>query len=174
MVSDGEFEVRLKPIIDTRTGGDPMTITNSHPWNRRAGESFEDYSLFLFFRNVGPSRTLRAAYTGYLQEFGMEQRGPKVVRATRSWRDKCAEFEWVERAAAWDAHNLQTVGARIAALHGQAMLQLAERMCRAVHKAKPGDASWGDLLRGMQEVGSFLTPELVTGIYARFGEDCEA
>lgn len=69
----------------------------ANPWERRNGESARAYVAFCAYRDLGPSRSLSAAYG---QHKGIEKAAVTVPGAWTRWSVK---FRWVERAEAWDA-----------------------------------------------------------------------
>lgn len=77
------------------------------PWERRPKESARAYAAFVVFRNLGPSRTLRAAYR---QLSGNEQ----ASQCSGEFSMRAVRFRWQERANAWDDH-LQAERDRVAA-----------------------------------------------------------
>jgi uncharacterized protein involved in tolerance to divalent cations len=135
------------------------------------GETAEDFARFLVYRNLGPCRTLRKAYAIYLQELGDSEGGSKVARATRSWREKSAKFDWVNRATAWDAHNQQTYGTRIAVLQAHALLRLSKKAYQDVKRLKPSEATWKDVLATVKFLSKYITPELIAEVRAHAAEE---
>lgn len=133
-------------------------------WEQMTGESDESFARFLMYRNLGPSRSMRKAYLRYLQEADGFTGGAKRLHIPGQWQRDSSNFFWVERAAAWDVRNLQAYGGRLAVLHTQAMVELAKKNCRYARRLKPGDDGYADMLRSVQVVAAFLTPEFVKGI----------
>jgi hypothetical protein len=70
------------------------------PWERQEGESAKAYKAFATYRDLGPKRSLNAAYT--------KSRGVKGAskerRATGTWHRWAIEHHWVARATAYDDH----------------------------------------------------------------------
>jgi len=99
--------------------------------------------------------------------------GSKVARATRSWREKCANFHWVERATSCDAHNQQVYGTRIAVLQSLTMLRLSKKAHLDVKKLKPGDATWKDVLNTMKVISKYITPELIAEVRGRYADEAD-
>jgi hypothetical protein len=66
-------------------------------WNRRDGEPAKAYAAFSKYRDLGPDRSLNAAYQ-------VDSGLPASVRAPGYWAEWSSAWEWVERAAAYDAY----------------------------------------------------------------------
>ena len=60
-------------------------------WELREKESIEAYAAFCKYRDLGPSRSLNAAYG-------------KSKRASGRWNQWAADHEWSERVRAYDEH----------------------------------------------------------------------
>ncbi len=65
-------------------------------WERQEGESGRAFRAFTQYRDLGPGRSLNAAYTA-------SREAKEELRAPGTWYEWSARFRWVERAAAWDA-----------------------------------------------------------------------
>ena len=86
----------------------------SKPYHQQPGEPDKWYDRFHRFCLLGPSRTLRQCYRQVLAErdtlaasapgSSHKQRDRRVSGA---WMKKVSEFDWYERAAAWDADQRQ-------------------------------------------------------------------
>lgn len=68
------------------------------PWDKRTSESNKSYMAFLTFRNIGPLRTLKQAATAFYGDY-TESRYKRI----QAW---ARQFDWKDRAAAWDRHVL--------------------------------------------------------------------
>jgi len=84
----------------------------AEPWDKLLAESSSAYRAFLVYRDLGLTRTLdRAGATVYARAQkglkkganGGAQKGRKRG-ATGTIRKWAADFDWLERAAAWDRH----------------------------------------------------------------------
>jgi len=131
-------------------------------WDQLPHETHIEYTRFLVFRNCGVRRSLRKAFARWIKD----QRGAdaKIPALPRTWRMESTEFRWHARAAAWDIRNLAMHGARIAAIHVNTLVLIAQRNLEAVRKSKPGDDAWVDILHTTKVVAEFLSPEIVREI----------
>jgi hypothetical protein len=69
----------------------------SHAWDRQPGESLVAFAAFRVFRDLGPARTVDAAFDACV-------RSPRNRRrALGRWHERRRRFHWIERATAWDA-----------------------------------------------------------------------
>ena len=75
------------------------------PWERQAEEPMLWYSRFdLFYRPLGPSRSLLSAYNMYrVQEKEMDP----TNTVSQSWENNAKRFRWQVRAEMWDDLQLQ-------------------------------------------------------------------
>lgn len=65
-------------------------------WERQPGETSRAYAAFCSYRDLGPRRSLAAAYRA-------RKPGSLDERAPGHWCEWSTRFRWVERAAAYDA-----------------------------------------------------------------------
>lgn len=82
-------------------------LSTPQPWDRLPDESAKAHGAFVLYRSL-PSmgRYVRSAYVLYLKEQGRDQSdiiGAKPHPAFRKWSK---DYQWEERAAAWDQHQL--------------------------------------------------------------------
>jgi hypothetical protein len=66
-------------------------------WERRPDEPARWYERFLLYRNLGPGRTLAAAYA-----LAVRQEGLATPRLPARWSQIAATWQWETRSAAWD------------------------------------------------------------------------
>jgi hypothetical protein len=86
-----------------------------HVFDQQRGESAQAFAAFRTYRDLGPDRSLDAAF----QQRGGRRAGGK--RASGRWCSWSARWEWVKRAAAFDQHNQRVEeAARDAALAAEA------------------------------------------------------
>lgn len=80
----------------------------AQPWDRREGETPKAFRAFCIYRELGPSRSLAAAYHRYrLERDGGEageKQGTDLPKAPSYFELWCSKHEWVRRTEAWDAH----------------------------------------------------------------------
>ncbi len=78
-----------------------LVVSSSQVWTRRPGETSTAYAAFCTYRDLGPTRTLLAAY----QQGGGPKRGPKGAQETSGhWKRWHRRHEWRSRAEAYDAY----------------------------------------------------------------------
>lgn len=91
-----------------------MTI---HPWDKQPRESSEAYAAFCVYRDLGPSRTLAAAYRAYREGTQKRLRGTfsddapdksTGLQVPGSWKKNRISGNWNARAEAYDAHLLRS------------------------------------------------------------------
>jgi hypothetical protein len=79
------------------------------PYDQLPGEPDRWYGHFRQFCDLGPSRSLDRCYRQSQEERGDLPADPAsaALRAPGSWKRIATQFDWVERAAAWDADRRQ-------------------------------------------------------------------
>jgi hypothetical protein len=127
-----------------------MSETAPAPWEQQPRETARAFAVFCVYRDLGPSRTLRAAAAAFYQ---------RSTASTERQVDKWSSaFRWVERASAWDRH----LDAAARRAHEEAQREMVERHvkeARAVQaKAlerlralRPEELGPADLLRYLVE-----------------------
>ncbi len=92
-------------MVPIRDGGRNVSIIplseRSRPWKKLPNETEYAFSLFLAYLNLGPNRTVRAAFKT-LDESGSIGCQIKVLHKFST------TFKWAYRAGAWDRKNLRT------------------------------------------------------------------
>jgi len=83
--------------------------STSKPYDQQPGEPDRWYGHFRRFCDLGPSRSLDLCYRQALAENGGLPQEPasSAARAPGNWKRKAAQFDWADRAAAWDADRRQ-------------------------------------------------------------------
>lgn len=69
--------------------------TSKNVWERQDDETSIAYAAFLRFRDLGPGRSVLAAYN---------QNSHRARRAPGQWNKWASQHRWKQRAAAWDNH----------------------------------------------------------------------
>lgn len=86
------------------------SVEPPHPWLQLEGEPAAAYARFLAYRNLGPARSVVEA----ARSIGDDPKGTKRHRpASGSWKANCQHYRWVERAQAWDLHQLHEVAEHV-------------------------------------------------------------
>jgi hypothetical protein len=138
-------------------------MTDRDPWEQLPGESVEAYARFLYYRNCGFGRSFRKAYRKYLQATDGYTGGVRGLQPPGCWVRDAGDHFWKSRARAWDLRNLHTYGGRVAVLHTQALVSIAEKNARCARRMSPGDDGWPHLISSVRLVQEYLTPEVMRG-----------
>ena len=111
------------------------------PWDQQPGEPDRWFGRFQIFLQLGPTRTLRAAYQGTRRGAGDPQ-APAHGFANHLWCNAARSWHWRARAAAWDVHQrdlfaLGEYNARLARRQRRLALieEQLERVCTALEQA---------------------------------------
>lgn len=82
-------------------------------WERQGDESGKTepmrwYNRFVFYREMGPDRSLLGAYKVYLSQNGSERtRKSAILSVPPRWLRSAELWQWKARAEAWDMENIQ-------------------------------------------------------------------
>jgi hypothetical protein len=144
-----------------------MTPPPANPWDRLSDEPPESYARFLYYRNIGPTRSLRRAYREYLAETDGFTGGNKRLHVPGHWTRDATRHYWVERAGLWDCRQLAQHGGQIAALHLAGLTKVARKNLSAAARYRPGDEAWQDVLAGFRTVATLLNPEVLRAVADR-------
>jgi hypothetical protein len=142
------------------------------PWERRRGESAAAYARFLLFRNLGPARSLDAAYQAYVataetadsptdSEVG---KGDKKRRAPGSWQKEAVAQSWADRAAAWDVAMLSDLGRATVVSYCSVLERIGTRGLVAVVDNEIAPKSWHEILEALQVIGTMLPQGLIRDV----------
>lgn len=112
-------ELEEGSLADDEAGEAP----EDEPWEQQADEPELWYQRFVGFREMGVGRSVRRAYQLSCKGAG-GQGEPR--QPPNSWRKAARQFDWVERAAAWDRKQTAETVERFERLAGQAT-ERAER-----------------------------------------------
>ncbi len=131
-------------------------------------EPDSSYAHFLYYKNLGPGRSLRIAYNKYLIDKGEAPAGTKCG----SWGAESSDWDWVERARAFDISILENDGKDTVLAFLDALRHASAKAAEYIRLAGP--ESWGDALETLNVVGKFIPPETVAAISANAEADrCE-
>jgi hypothetical protein len=130
-----------------------------HPWDRQENEPKATYVRFLLYRDLGPTRTVEAAYEKFLGEKAAGKSGETLSVSGQWWKD-CSTYNWTDRAQAWDIHIFSKVGREAAVALGHYVRELATRGLRML-KRSPGPESWKEHLETIHALCSVISPEVM-------------
>src|SRR5579871_3562506 len=83
-----------------------------YPWDQQPEEPDAAYARFLVYRNLGPSRSIDAAYHS-AGAINAEAKRSKAKRASSTWFLEASQWNWQARAEAWDVFMLLASGQRV-------------------------------------------------------------
>ena len=130
----------------------------TNQWDQRDGEPAAAYRRFLIYLALGRSRSLDTAYAT-----ARHQRVSKGIRAPGQWRRDC-QFAWVERAAAYDAHQIRTTGMKAVDLFVEALCRVAASGAEAAKRIRP--KTMGDVLDLLQFLSTNIPREIIAALSA--------
>jgi hypothetical protein len=108
------------------------------PWEPQRDETPRAYTAFLVYRDLGPRRSLRKA-APIVYDLPTDEQVPLTSPKLRQLKTWSAEFQWVNRAHAWDVHlddetryeqveAVKEMRRRHAAVANMALAKAAERL----------------------------------------------
>jgi hypothetical protein len=134
-------------------------VSNEQPiWDQLPNEPDAAYNRFLVYRNLGPSRSLQSAWDAQK----VSNRG-KSGRVSGQWQKDSADYQWVERANAWDGYQLQQAGA--ATVHNwiNILSGIAGKTLEAINEGVKPD-NWSGVIQSAQVLGAHISPEAVNAL----------
>jgi hypothetical protein len=140
------------------------------PWELQEGEPKDAYSHFLAYRNLGPGRSIDAAYFMAKESGrGRKKRPTRAKRAPSNWGLESVAWNWVERAIAWDIENLETQGRAVVTMYFAALQKAALKILTALDAPNIRPKSWQGVLDGLHELSNVIPPETVAALRAHAG-----
>lgn len=140
----------------------------SRPWDRLLEETESAYRNFLFYRNLGPGRTLHKAYLAHMEASDKATHGDTKVSG--QWKDQSRDHAWVDRADAWDVYNLQAIGKKTAAAAAVYFERLVLRLLEGLETFDPQLMTFGDHCKAVETIKGIITPETIAALVRQQGE----
>lgn len=135
------------------------------PWDQQPGEPTEAYARFLVYRNLGPARSLDAAY-------GAAAGNRRKSQSTSGqWLADSSAYNWVDRSTRWDIHNLTTAGAGAVAKFVKIIDLVALRSLEALENGDIKPTDWAGLVNALDKLGAYIPAETVSQIRDTAGRD---
>jgi hypothetical protein len=141
-----------------------MGTTTPRPWDQRETESTAAYARFLTYRNLGPTRSLDAAYQIYS---GVPVGAKKPKRRPGSWQRECRDLDWTARAEAWDVSMLSESSARVVVTVIRALEAASVRVLEGLLEPGSKPKGWSELLEGLMRLVPYVPPEMVKAVQAQ-------
>ncbi len=140
------------------------------PWEAQKDEPRDAYSHFLFYRNLGPGRSIDAAYFLAKESGrGRTKRPTRARRAPSNWGLESVRWSWPDRAIAWDIENLETQGRAVVTMYFAALQKAALKILTALDSKNIRPKGWQGVLDGLHELSNVIPPETVAALRAHAG-----
>lgn len=140
-------------------------------WDQQPGEPDAAFKRFLVYLYLGPGRTLNSAYRRSVPASDrVESR-----RATGTWHADSRQWNWMQRADAFDIYNLRRHGQRAIIAYVRRICRLSDKLDRALRKIKP--ETWEECLETHRVIGQDIAAEDIAALAARgdaAGDDAPA
>jgi hypothetical protein len=111
------------------------------PYHRQPGEPNRWYQRFRYFMELGPSRSIARCYREITNAARARQGRPLLSTSAscpKAWHDRARQFDWVERAAAWDCEQKRLERQQVE--HVRAMARnLAEEAIQVLQQTLRGE-----------------------------------
>ncbi len=146
-----------------------MNEQQRRPWDQLPNEPDESYKHFLIYRNMGPGRSLHAAYG---QLCIAKQREIKAS-IPGNWTSDSSRFRWVERCKAWDIFVLLEQGPAIAKDFLEAIRIYANNLIDSLRNdgATNKPIGFESITKAIDTLGKLLTPEFLDAYATRLQSD---
>lgn len=134
-------------------------MTDDHPlqpWDQQPGEPPEAYARFLVYRNMGPVRSLDAAY-----QAANVGKGRKSSERSGTWQDNSSAYNWRERAARWDVAQLSAVVPETAGVIFEAIKEFARQTLAEVQSGKHRPKDWGEVKEALVVLSTLVSPDVI-------------
>ncbi len=139
-----------------------MSEQQQFPWDQLEGEPDPAYAHFLVYRNLGPARSLDAAYATVASNRVKSRQ--RQNRPSGSWAKESAVYRWAERAAAWDIYTLTAVGMQAVVKWVNALDRAIEQTLIHLQTSKRKPRTWKEMIDAVVALGNFIPAETVAEI----------
>lgn len=136
-------------------------LPDCKPWERQEDEPAEAYERFLIYRNMGPQRSVQAAY----QSTVPGRKGTKKPQRSGTWGSECAKWSWVERAHEWDIDGLSRHGERAIVAVAALLEMMAVNALEGFAKHKP--KSFAEVIELVKLLGGYVNDEALERLRRR-------
>lgn len=141
---------------------------DQQPWHRLLDEPTRLYDYFLVYRNLGPSRTILAAYRKYKVMQGHTQYR-NATQASTDWYKHSKTFGWYDRATRYDDYTMRQAEAETEALVKQWYIDSRKDLVYCWRDlrnewdlAEPGNMSKNQVTQAMKTISQLTTPTTPT------------
>jgi len=131
------------------------------PWDQLENEPDAAYARFLFYRNLGPMRSLDSAYQAYR---GKAANGRKRQQASGQWQDESAKYSWLQRARLYDIETLSQVGCEAVTSIVVVVREVAKKLKTALEDPELKPKDWESVLKTIDALSKCLPAEAVSAI----------
>ena len=142
-----------------------MGTTAPRPWDQRETESQAAYGRFLTYRNLGPTRSLDAAYEIHR---GVPKGAKRPKRRPGCWQRDCKQFEWKARAEAWDVFVLWESSGRVVVAVVRALEAASAKVLAGLLEPESKPEGWSEQLEGLMRLVPYVPPDLVKAVQAQY------
>ncbi len=129
------------------------------PWAQLPHEPPEAYARFLIYRNLGPARSLDAAY-----QVASAGKRRKSLSASGQWLDDSSAYNWRQRAARWDVAQLSVVVPEATGLIFQAIAEYAKIVLEELQARKQKPRTWSELKEGLVVLSTLVSPDVIAAV----------
>lgn len=130
------------------------------PYDQQPDETLAAYRRFLFYRNLGPTRSLEAAYQSYQDSLPQKAaKSGKKRSIPGSWMADSARYRWTERATIWDIDNLNAIGEESAVRLVEAVRKYTDVLLESLGNVHP--TKFDEVTRGLELLAKLFPNEAI-------------
>lgn len=146
--------------------------TGRAAWDKRDDESDAAYARFLVYRNLGPARSLDAAYALAKPKAtkGNKRQRYGGTSISGQWTRDSVQFEWKTRADVWDVEMLTEVGKHAVVNFIHTLEAVSVKTLQELANAKRRPANWHEIMEAVNLLGSFIPAETVAALQSDAAE----
>jgi hypothetical protein len=133
------------------------------PYDRQPGETQAAYTHFLYYRNLGPTRTIANAYRKYMEDGGHKPKG-KNRQTSGHWHREANRHNWHDRALSWDIDNLQSQGEQVIIFQMELLKAIQQRVLESLENGIAPD-KFEDLIKTLELLSKIIPGEAAASLY---------
>ncbi len=135
------------------------------PWDKQLDESDAAYSRFLTYRNLGPARSIDAAYFEAAKGDKKQQEVEVSGRASGQWMRDSVTYRWVERSQAWDIENLVVHGERIITAYLASLDNITRKTLAYLTDESNQPDNWESAVKTLELISKVVSGESAAELY---------
>lgn len=128
-------------------------------WDQLEGEPNESYTRFLFYLQMGPTRSINTAYRAWASTAKKSIKSGK--HASGQWAEDSTKYHWRERASRWDVEQLLSTVPETASIVFKSILGFAKITLESIESGKHKPANWQQVQESLSVIASLVSPAVI-------------